>query len=368
VENEEEDERNRAQRQRLRPTMRQAQKSAIRTKKRAFCALWASFPAVQPNNRQFFKSSNCLLVWLHIRFCDIRDTLAKFHASVRDCGRFLDTFAVIDPYTRIETEQAYVFVTHSRWKDMGELMRNLTIAAVAAAGIALGAVQSASAADIARPVYKAAPVIAAFNWSGFYIGGNIGYGWGQGDTNNVGGIPLSWNQDGFFGGGQIGWNWQAPGSPWVWGVEVDSQWANMEDDVTVAGGGIVANAFSELNYFGTARLRLGYAAWDRAMIYATGGLAWGTNEIGASVAAGPFLAGASSSNTHVGWTVGAGVEWALLDNWSAKVEYLYLDLGSQDYFGGPAAGGFDADVTAHTVKVGLNYRFGYSKAPVVAKY
>ncbi|HWV44033.1 outer membrane protein [Pseudorhodoplanes sp.] len=244
-------------------------------------------------------------------------------------------------------------------------MRNITIAAVAAAGIALGAVQSASAADIARPVYKAAPVVTAYNWSGFYIGGNVGYGWGRGDFDNLAGY--SWNQDGVFAGGQIGWNWQGAGSPWVWGVEVDSQWANMKDSVTVAAGPLVANAFSELNYFGTARLRLGYA-WDRAMLYATGGLAWGTNEVGASLALpGVFVSG-TASDTHVGWTVGGGVEWALLDNWSAKVEYLYLDLGNESYLGGPAAGGFNVDLTAHTVKVGLNYRFGYSKSPVVAKY
>ncbi len=246
-------------------------------------------------------------------------------------------------------------------------MRNVTIAAVTAAGLAFGAAQSAQAADIARPVYKAAPVVMAYNWSGFYIGGNIGYGWGEVESNNIAGFGVTAKPDGFFGGGQIGWNWQAPGSPWVWGVEVDSQWANIEEDVTAVGGGVVANAFTELNYFGTARLRLGYA-WDRAMLYATGGLAWGHNEIGASVAAGPFLAGASSANTHVGWTVGGGLEWALLDNWSTKVEYLYLNLGNENYFGGPAGPGFDADVTAHTVKVGLNYRFGYSKAPVVAKY
>ena len=248
---------------------------------------------------------------------------------------------------------------------MGELMRNFTIAAVAAAGVALGAVQSASAADIARPVYKAAPVVMAYNWSGFYIGGNVGYGWGNADFDNLTG--LSWNQDGFFGGGQIGWNWQAPGSPWVWGIEVDSQWANMKDSATFVGGGATANVWSELTYFGTARGRVGYA-WDRAMFYATGGVAWGTNEVGASVAAPGFFAAGSASSTHVGWTVGAGVEWALLDNWSAKVEYLYLDLGNESYLGGPAAGGFNVDLDAHTVKVGLNYRFGYSKSPVVAKY
>jgi outer membrane immunogenic protein len=105
-------------------------------------------------------------------------------------------------------------------------MRNFTISAVAAAGLALSAF-SAQAADIPRPVYKAAPVVMAYNWSGFYIGGNVGYGWGKGDFDNLGTAASTWNQDGVFAGGQIGWNWQGAGSPWVWGVEVDSQWANM---------------------------------------------------------------------------------------------------------------------------------------------
>ncbi|MFN3348112.1 outer membrane protein [Pseudorhodoplanes sp.] len=247
-------------------------------------------------------------------------------------------------------------------------MRNYTIAAIAAAGIALGAAQSAQAADIARPVYKAAPVVMAYNWSGFYIGGNVGYGWGEMQTNDIFGWSATAKPDGFFGGGQIGWNWQAPGSQWVWGVEVDSQWSGMKDSWTwIGAGGGLATADAKVDYFGTARLRLGYA-WDRTLFYATGGLAWGTAEAKGSVNVGNFAWAGSSSNTHVGWTVGAGMEWALMDNWSAKVEYLYIDLGNENYFGGPAAGGFDADVTAHTVKVGLNYRFGYSKSPVVAKY
>jgi outer membrane immunogenic protein len=243
-------------------------------------------------------------------------------------------------------------------------MRRYTLAVLAAAGLALGVVQTASAADIARPVYKAPPpVMVGYNWTGFYAGIHGGYGWGD-----IGGTT---GQDGWFGGGQIGWNWQGAGSPWVFGVEVDSAWANLKDDVTAAGTvfgvPVVANAFSELNYFGTARMRLGYA-FDRAMIYATGGLAWGRNEIGWSAVTPAVVVGQTISNTHVGYAVGGGMEWALMDNWTAKVEYLYLDLGSKTYDFGPAIGIFDADVSAHTVKVGLNYRFGYGKGPVTARY
>ena len=242
-------------------------------------------------------------------------------------------------------------------------MRRYSLVALTAVGLTIGVVQSASAADIARPVYKAAPVVAtAYNWSGFYIGIHGGYGWG--DVNLLGG---SGDIDGWFAGGTLGWNWQGAGSPWVFGIEVDSAWSNIERDVTTVAGGIVANAFSDLTYFGTARARLGYA-FDRAMIYATGGLAWGHNEIGASVAVPGFVVGATSSNTHMGYAVGAGVEWALANNWTAKVEYLYLDLGSETYFGGAAGGGFDASLDVHTVKVGLNYRFDWGKGPVVARY
>jgi len=241
------------------------------------------------------------------------------------------------------------------------------LSTLVAAGLVLGTAQVASAADIARPVYKAAPAapVMMYNWSGFYAGINGGYGWGEVSSNYFGGHA---KQNGWFAGGQIGYNWQGA-SPWVFGIEVDSAWSNLKDDVTVTDGILVANAFSELNYFGTARMRLGYAV-DRVMWYATGGLAWGRNEIGASVSL-PALgltAGTNSSKTHVGFAVGGGLEWALVDNWTAKVEYLYLDLGRENYFGGVAAGGFDADVTAHTVKLGLNYRFGYGKGPVMAKY
>lgn len=242
-------------------------------------------------------------------------------------------------------------------------MRRLTLGILAATGLALGLMQTASAADLGRPIYKAPPpmVVAAYNWSGFYVGVHAGYGWGDVNSSQLGG---SSDIDGWLAGGQIGWNWQAAGSPWVFGVEVDSSWSNIEADATATAGGIVATAFNEIDYMGTARLRFGYA-WDRVLWYVTGGLAWANNEIGASVAGPGFAVGTRSSNTHMGWTVGTGLEWALADNWSAKVEYLYADLDSERYFG---AGGFDADLQVHTVKLGLNYRFNWGKAPVMAKY
>jgi outer membrane immunogenic protein len=222
-------------------------------------------------------------------------------------------------------------------------MRRNTLAALAAAGLALGTVQVASAADLARPVYKApAPVVVAYNWTGLYGGLNIGYGWGEAQFGGFGNIKPA----GVFGGGQIGYNWQGAGSPWVVGVEVDSVFANLKDDASDG----VDSVSSKLDYFGTLRGRIGYA-FDRALVYGTGGLAWGHNKV---TAAEVGLGSVSESKNHVGWTVGAGLEWALVNNWTAKVEYLYVDLGSKNYFG---AAGADVDVTAHTAKLGVNYRF-----------
>ena len=240
----------------------------------------------------------------------------------------------------------------------------MSSALVGAAMVFAGA---ADAADIARPVYKAVPVVPAYNWTGFYVGGNIGYGFGDANATAFG-LGASSQIEGLFAGGQLGYNWQSAGSPWVFGIEVDSQWA----DVKTAGSGTSAFsrfAISSLDYFGTARARVGYA-WDRVMVYGTGGLAWGTNEITFPLAGAPFAAGLSQSNTHIGLTLGAGVEVGTFENWSVKVEYLYLKLDNENYFANTtrAGLGFDADLNVHTIKVGLNYRFGYGKAPVVAKY
>lgn len=210
--------------------------------------------------------------------------------------------------------------------------------------------QFAVAADIAVRAPQQRTVltqVSAFNWTGFYLGVHGGYGTGSTD-NNVAGLN-SPDIDGGFAGGQIGYNWQAAGSPWVFGVEADASWSGIEGSANTTAA---VRLSSEIDYFGTARGRVGYA-WDRWMVYATGGVAWAKNDMNFRFTG---LGTANGEETHVGYAVGGGFEWAFAPQWSAKVEYLYLGLGDEKYFGGP---GLNVDLDVHTIKVGLNYRFGY---------
>lgn len=205
------------------------------------------------------------------------------------------------------------------------------------AGIALGALVSGPvlAADLGRPsaMPVKAPVVAAppaFSWTGFYIGGNTGYSWGSGKDAIDGVDPNGW-----LAGGQVGYNYQFQNNVLV-GLEADIQGGD------ISGG---ANGLdSKLDYFGTVRARLGYA-FDRVLPYVTGGLAYGRNTI--------TDFGIDSSNTHVGWAAGAGVEYALTNNWTARAEYLYMDLGSKTYDNI----GADAGLTSSTARLGVNYKF-----------
>ena len=170
--------------------------------------------------------------------------------------------------------------------------------------------------------------------------------------------------DGGFFGGQIGVNWQAPGSPWVFGLEGDvgATFSDRGDPPAAT-----VNTISvDLKPIGTARGRVGYAV-DRALWYVTGGLAWADHEVTLS---GPAIGGSiSTSKVHTGWTIGGGLEWAFADAWSAKIEYLYMSLGSEHYFPNiVGAPGFEIGFDIQTVKAGLNYNFGGGKGPVVAKY
>jgi outer membrane immunogenic protein len=208
----------------------------------------------------------------------------------------------------------------------------------------------AAAADLPRGMpYKAPAYVTSYNWTGFYIGAHGGYGWGASNDSD------NFDLRGAFIGGQIGYNWQAMGSPWVFGVEVDSAWADLGRTDTFATGVGIVSVSSDANYMGSARVRVGYA-FDRTMIYATGGLGWINNEVSVNATVGPFTVGVSDSKMHIGGVVGAGVEHAFAPNWSGKVEYLYAMYNSQTYFSG-IGGGFSADADVHTVKVGVNYHF-----------
>jgi outer membrane immunogenic protein len=220
---------------------------------------------------------------------------------------------------------------------------------LAFAATLLGTV-SAQAADLApAPVEPYAPAVLPFSWTGFYVGAHAGYGTGSSDLfidAKGGGDIGDWSSDGFFGGAQIGYNQQFGG--FVIGAEIDGSFSGIEGDLSFADESI---AETELTWFGTARLRAGFA-WDRALFYATGGVAFG--EVENTVALGSDDS-VSGSDTSVGWTAGLGMEYAITDNWSAKVEYLHVDLGENNFSVD------DTDVEFSNAfdlfRIGVNYRF-----------
>lgn len=213
---------------------------------------------------------------------------------------------------------------------------------------------SASAADLSTRYPVKAAVIPApmFSWTGFYIGANVGYGWGSNSFNyNAGPISYGYDvgsSDGFFGGLQAGYNFQFANNVVV-GVEADLDFADMSSDNLLVGGPLSGfGTSSKVDNFGAIRGRLGYAV-DRFLPYFTGGAAWANTSF-----TGPW--GVSNDDTRWGWTIGGGAEYALTNNWTIKAEYLYLDLGDKsiDYAGGTSA---SSGLTMNTVKAGVNYKF-----------
>jgi len=217
------------------------------------------------------------------------------------------------------------------------------------AALALLAVSfSAKAADIPRPIYKGVPsVIAYYNWTGFYAGINVGYAWGTSDwSDSLLGTFASNSPKGFLIGGTLGYNYQT--GSFVWGLEGDIAWADVNGSVSC---GLGLTCETSNRWFGTARGRLGYA-FDRFLPYITGGAAFG--DVRANLNPGPLL---SASDTRVGWTVGAGLEYAFLGNWTAKIEYLYVDLGSFNAGFTPALVPTSVNFKENIVRAGLNYKF-----------
>jgi outer membrane immunogenic protein len=220
-------------------------------------------------------------------------------------------------------------------------MKRVVLACVGIA--ALGGV--ATAADLppspAAPYYKAPAVYApAYTWSGLYIGINGGGAWGHSSWTTTDGFSTT----GGFVGGTIGYNYQMDQA--VLGIEGDIDWANINGSTSP--GCPASSCKTNDDWLSTVRGRLGYAA-DHFMPYVTGGLALG--DIKASL---PGFAGGSATNA--GWTAGGGIEFALPGHWSAKAEYLYVDLGN---FSCGTCGPTPQTVsfTANLFRGGINYRF-----------
>lgn len=231
---------------------------------------------------------------------------------------------------------------------------------------------SASAADLRRPPPPppAPPPAPVYNWNGFYIGIMGGYAWSERLGVSVAGFNFggsSGDLKGGFVGGTIGYNYQPVGSPFVLGIEVDAAWADIKATRSAAALGVVATLEDKIDALGSVTGRVGYA-WGPALLYFKGGYAWADNKVTATLAAPALVVSASESNFHSGWTIGGGVEYLFVRNWSGKIEYMYADYGSATYGSGLIAGGFGLSATVHTIKGGINYHFDWGGSPVVARY
>ncbi len=236
----------------------------------------------------------------------------------------------------------------------------------------------ASAADMPLKAPPLPPPAPIYNWTGLYLGIEGGGGWGHAEDTDVTGFNSGrFNASGGLLGGTVGYNWQF--NQFVLGLEGDASWADLKGSTTgtVAAigtcGGAPPNCNSELQALGTIRGRVG-VAWNNVLPYVTGGLAVGSlhGSEGTTLTAGAV---GSGTTTVTGWTIGAGIEARIWGAWSAKAEYLHVDLGNHVIFNdtvpslGGAVVGQSVGYTAEIVRVGLNYQFnwGAPAAPMVTK-
>lgn len=271
------------------------------------------------------------------------------------------------------------------------------VALAASAGAIAASVSSANAADIYdydasmkdTAVYAPAPI-----WTGFYVGAHVGYTWAEWDG------PFSYDDapkyeqqpgyifddsdksidgDDWLAGVQVGANIQY--GLWVVGLETDVSWTGAEGNFTHEtypddAPDTLWDVTTEVELFGTARMRLGYLVRENLLLYATGGLAWAETESDIQVRedkdADPNAWG-NADATHLGYTLGGGLEWMVAPNWTLKGEYLYYDLGEEDYaFTGTQTTGdgyyhtdrLHPELDGHIVRVGVNYLLNRRDAPV----
>lgn len=218
-------------------------------------------------------------------------------------------------------------------------MKRLILAGVSAIAV-VTMMSAANAADLPRrraamPV-KAPEYVAAYNWTGAYIGINGGGAWGRSSAAGA-----DFDTSGGMVGGTIGYNWQT--GPMVFGLEGDLDWANVKGSGTCGG----LSCETKNDWLGTARGRIGYA-FNRVMPYVTGGLAVGNVKTSTTLG--------SNDETRAGFALGGGLEANIVGPWTAKIEYLYADLGKTNC-STCVVGGTDVSFHENIVRAGVNYRF-----------
>lgn len=254
------------------------------------------------------------------------------------------------------------------------MVRKLLLSSVALAAIS----GTAFAADLpsrrAPPVY-APPPVPVFSWTGFYVGGQVGYAFGRDNAAILGSGPFVANPNGIIGGAHVGYNFStqslpvfgtAFGTGGVIGVEGDVDGSDYRRTTAITGAPFFPTSTNRIPIQGSIRGRLGFAV-DRALFYATGGAAFADLRNSYTTTLGYDSIG----HTRVGWTVGGGVEYAITNTWSLRAEYRYSDFGTYTDFA-PASGfglvrHHDSEQRA---QVGFSYKFDNPMvpSPVVARY
>ena len=252
-------------------------------------------------------------------------------------------------------------------------MKLLPLSLSVAIAIVVGSA-AAHAADLGvRPAYSPPPPPAAYSWTGFYLGGNGGFGGEKFQYPFTVGGPIpalgiaaatsgtsTLNSSGFFGGGQAGFNWQAAPT-WVLGVESDFDAADIEAKASTSATLFSGAVGTKLDWFGTVRGRVGFLVTPNALLYGTGGWAYGHTTSTANAAAFGLAAAASAGREQNGWTAGGGLEYAFNPWLSFKTEYLYLNLGTANIANGTVAGvpfSLSEKTAVHTARIGLNVKLG----------
>jgi outer membrane immunogenic protein len=236
------------------------------------------------------------------------------------------------------------------------------LAAVAAVGglIAAAPVTAADLGPVPAAPVKSQPYVAPlYDWTGFYLGGHAGPAWSSATVRDPTGVTFAppgagvdVSGTGWLAGGQLGYNHQL--GAWVFGIEGDLSYTDIRASATSPFG---VNVTTQPNWVGTITGRLGIA-WDRTLVYAKAGAAFGETSYTVRAPAVVFR----GTDTRTGWTVGAGAEYALWNNWSVKAEYNYIDLGTRTVTATSPAGApltADAKMTEHMIKLGANYRFSW---------